>query len=159
MLREWRMALEDVPPGRAAVVCAMPGELAERIETTLAPAALQLRSIRPQLAVAFNAWRRRLPANDAWFVMLEEGWLSAVHLAHGTWDRVHAARLSRDAGVDLERMQAFGRLGADGRMFIEAPPWMRERFKRVHTGVEWLECEDEDAGPTHELSLLLRARA
>ncbi|HEX4152459.1 MAG TPA: hypothetical protein VHY75_09675 [Steroidobacteraceae bacterium] len=158
MLREWRIALEEAPPGRAAVVCAMPGALRAQIETALAPASLQLRSIQPQLAVAFNAWRGRLPADDAWFVKLEEGWLSAVHLAHGGWDRVHTARLSRDAGLDLERMQAFGRLGADGRMFIEAPAWMRERYGRMNTNLEWLEADGGDPGPTHEISLLLRAQ-
>ncbi len=161
IVSEWQVALEDVPPGQPSVVCAMPAELRSGLESTLAPARLRLRSVQPQPIVAFNAWRRRIPADDAWFVTLEDGWLCAVHLAHGTWDRVHTARLSSDgAGIELERMQAFGRMGAgSGRMFIEAPPWMRERLERSGSGPEWLEAQQGDPGMAYELGLLLRAPA
>jgi hypothetical protein len=162
IVSDWRMALEDAPPGRAAVTCAMPSDLKVALETTLESARLRLVSMQPQLVVAFNAWRLRLPPDNTWFVVLEEGWLSAVHLAGGAWDRVHTERLSKDSIVELERMQALGRLtgaGEGARMYVEAPPWMRERFKRIGSDLEWLESEAAATGPTHELNLLLRAHA
>jgi hypothetical protein len=112
------------------------------------------------MIVAFNAWRHRLPADDAWFVSVDDGSLSAVHLSDGAWDRVHTARLSPGWSVELERLQAFGRLtrgdGAPGRMFVDAPAWMR-RGAAASAGFEWL--EGDDGGQAHELALLRRAFA
>lgn len=163
VISDWHMAIEDAFPGRTSVTCAMPAALKSDLEMTLDSARLRLVSLQPQLVVAFNAWRSRLPPDNCWFVVLEEGWLSAVHLAQGAWDRAHAARLSKDSIVELERMQAFGRLtetgGVGARMFVEAPPWMRERFKRTGSDLEWLESGSADSGPTHEIGLLLQASA
>lgn len=160
---EWNVVLEDAPPGRISVACAMAEGLESALIAALSPARLKLVSMQPQLVVAFNAWRRRLPRDDAWFIALEDGWLSAVHLADGAWDRIHAARLSGEPRVELERLQAFGSLtraaGCVGRMFVEAPPWMRERAKRTGVGLEWLEAEDAGDAQAHELALLMRANA
>lgn len=158
---DWHVVLEDGPPGRSCVACAMPEALQGTLLAALAPARLKLVSMQPQLVVAYNAWRSRLPREDAWFVTLEEGWLSAVRLAKGTWDRVHTARLSGEPSVELDRLQAFGRLsraaGNNGRMFVEAPPGMRQRAKRIGTDFEWLEAGESTGPESHELALLMRA--
>jgi hypothetical protein len=158
---DWAVTLADTPPGHAYVACAMPATLRSALEETLAPARLTLLSLQPRLIVAFNAWRHRLPADDAWFVSMDDASLSAVHLSNGAWDRVHMARLSSDWTVELERLQAFGRLtradGAVGRMFVDAPAWMRR--DAASTGVEWLEEDAEDGARAHELALLHRMYA
>ena len=160
-LADWSVALEDRAPGRMSVACAMPAALKPALDDLLAPHGLKLTSMQPQLVVAYNAWRHQLPRDDAWFVTLEDGWLSAVHVARGAWDRVHMARLSNDPRIELERLQAFGRLtrAGGGRMFVEAPLWLRERAKRTGSDIEWLEADDANGGPPHELALLLRANA
>ncbi len=160
---DWAVTLADTPPGRAYVACAMPAALRSALEDTLAPARLTLVSLQPRLIVAFNAWRHRLPADDAWFVTVDDGSLSAAHLSGGAWDRVHMARLGADWGVELERLQAFGRLtrsgGAPGRMFVDAPGWMR-RAAPAGDGIEWLEEPGGDGGAqAHELALLQRMHA
>lgn len=151
----WAVTLADAPPGRAYVACAMPSSLRGALEEALAPAGLSLVSLQPHLVVAFNAWRRRLPADDAWFARVDEGWMSAVHLRRGAWDRVHVARLSPDWGVELERLVALGRLTrpseAPGRMLVDAPAWMR-RGVAPSSGIEWL--EEGDGEPARELALL-----
>jgi len=156
---DWAVTLADTPPGHSYVACAMPATLRSALEDTLAPARLALVSLQPQLIVAFNAWRHRLPADDTWFVSLDDGLLSAVHLSNGAWDRVHMARLSPDWSVELERLQAFGRLtraaGALGRMFVDAPAWMH-RGAAASDGLEWLEEDAGDGAQTHELALLER---
>lgn len=159
---DWAVTLADTPPGRAYVACAMPATLRGALDDTLAPAQLALASLQPLLVVAFNAWRHRLPADDAWFVSLDDGALSAVHLRGGAWDRVHMARLSPDWIVELERLLAFARLtraaGAAARMFVDAPVWMRGRAA-TGAGIEWLEEGDGDGGHAHELALLQRGYA
>lgn len=157
-ITDWHMVLEDAPPGCSCVACAMPDGLQASLLAVLAPARLQLKSMQAQLVVAYNAWRDRLPADDAWFVTLEDGWLSAVHLSHGAWDRVHTARLSGDPAIELARLQAFGRLTAGGRMFVEAPAGLRQRARRMGAEFEWLELDPaEETVQSHELALLTRS--
>ncbi len=157
---DWAVTLADTPPGRSRVACAMPAALRGALEDVLASAGLALVSLQPKLVVAFNAWRRRLPADDAWFVTVDEGSLCAVQLAGGTWERVHLARLSPDWNLELERLRAFARLtranGAQGRMFVDAPAWVRRDAGTV-PGIEWL--EGGAGADTHPLALLQRAHA
>ena len=156
----WAVTLADTPPGDSSVICAMPATLRSSLENALAPARLVLVSLQPRLIVAFNAWRHRLPADDAWFVSLDHGLLSAVHLSNGAWDRVHMARLSLDFRVELERLKAFSRLArtdsAPASMFVDAPAWMR-RGAAPSAGIEWL--EEGDGAQAHELALLQRMYA
>jgi hypothetical protein len=154
---DWEVTLADTPPGRPRVACAMPATLRSALQDALAPAHVDLVSLQPRLVVAFNAWRHRLPADDAWFVTLDAGWLSAAHLSDGAWDRVHMARLSPDWRVELERLQAFGRLtrvaGAPERIFVHAPDSMR-RDGAVSPGLEWLERRAGQRAEAHELAWL-----
>jgi hypothetical protein len=159
---DWAVTLADTPPGHSYVACAMPATFRSALEETLAPARLTLVSLQPQLIVVFNAWRHRLPADDTWFVSVDDGSLAAVHLSDGAWDRVHMARLSQDWSVELERLQAFARVtraaGALGRMFVDAPAWMR-RGAAASAGIEWLEGGAGDGSQAHELALLQRMYA
>jgi len=161
-LAEWNVTLSDPTPGRAYLACAMPGTLQAMLTDTLAPAGLTLKSLKPQLIVAFSAWRRKLPADDSWFVSMDEESLTAVRVVRGCWDRVHMARLSGDWTTELERLRTFGRLtraaGSSGRMFIDAPTWMRAGMPIVAEDFEWLE-HSTDAGEVHELALIQRAYA
>ena len=162
-LTDWAVTLADTPPGQAYVACAMPGQLKAALEDVLPQARLTLASLQPQLVVAFNAWRHRLPADDSWFVSLDDGSLSAVHLSNGAWDRVHMARLSTDWMVELERLHAFGKMtraaGAANRMFVDAPIWMRHNAMPSGTELEWLDADAGDVAQTHELALLHRVYA
>ena len=159
---DWAVTLADTPPGRPYVACAIPAALRSALEDTLAPARLSLVSLQPQLIVAFQAWRRRLPEDDAWFVRVDDGSLSALHLSHGAWDRVHLARLSADWSVELERLHALGRLtaaaGAPGRILVDAPAGMRRGAGSI-AGIEWLEEGAGDGAQAHELTLLQRMTA
>lgn len=156
----WDVALSDEPPGRPAVASAIPATLRAGLEEALAPARVALASLQPQLVAAFNAWRRLLPADDAWFVRVDEGALAAIHLSGGGWDRIHLARLGPDWQVELERLQAVARVtsaaGATGRTFVDAPAWMR-RAAALRPGIEWL--EEGDGARTHVRALLERMAA
>jgi hypothetical protein len=155
---DWALTLADAPPGRPAVACAMPPGFRAALEEALAPARLTLISLQPRLVVAFNTFRHRLPADDAWFVSLDDGSLSAAHVNEGAWDRVHMARLSADWTIELERLQAFGRLtGAACSIFVDAPAWMRKGASIA--GVEWLEDDAADASQGYELAFLHRTSA
>lgn len=152
-MADWSVTLADTPPGRPLVACAIPGTLRGALEAALAPARLALVSLRPQLVVAFEGWRHRLPAEDAWFVRVDDTSISAVHLDRGAWDHVHAARLAADWRLELQRLQAFARVMREhgpGRMYVDAPAWMR-RGAAATEGIEWLEgvgvAESQELAP------------
>lgn len=157
---DWHLSLSDTPPGRAYVACAMPLPLRTRLQDALAAAGLKLTSLQPQLVVAFNAWRRHLPADDAWFVSLDDGSLAAIHLSNGEWDRVLATRVSQDWTVELDRLQAFGRLHSQGNstvpMLVDAPSWMRHVHSQSTQALRWLEPDGSNAQIPYELALLRR---
>jgi hypothetical protein len=158
---DWTVTLAESPPGWPGVACAMAPAVRIGLEETLAAARIPLASLRPRLAVAFNAWRRCLPADDAWFVSVDDGSLSAAYLRRGAWERVHMARLPPDWSVELERLQALGRVSrARGAppMYVDAPAWMR-RGAAPGAGVEWLEQDAGEEPRSHELALLRRASA
>jgi hypothetical protein len=160
---DWSVSLADTPPGQPFVACAMPAPLKSGLEDTLVGAGFQLTSLQPQLIVAFNASRHQLPADDAWFVSLDEGSLAAVHLSKGAWDRVHMARLSQDWSIELDRLRAFGRLarpaGGSTRMLVDAPQWMRLAHRPSGEEFEWLEPDGSNAEISHQLALLQRVYA
>ncbi len=139
---DWSGAQADAPPGRSYVACAMPGTLPGTIREVLAPARLSLVTLKPRLVAAFEIWRHRIPADDAWFVCVDEGSLAAAHLSNGAWDRVHVTRPATEWQLELERLQAFDRTTrtarAPGRMLVEAPAWMRPAAA-ASPGIEWLE--------------------
>ncbi len=163
---DWAVALADTPPDRSYVACAMPGTIRSALEDALATARAPLVALQPRLIVAFNAWRHRLPSDGTWFVTVDGGALSAVHLSRGAWDRVHQARLSADWRLELERLQAFARLtraaGAPGRMFVDAPAAMR-RGAPPGDGIVWLEEEVGEGAAggaqAQEIDLLKRIHA
>ena len=155
---DWAVTLADSPPGLPSVACAMPAAFRPALEQALLPAKLELVSLQPQLIAAFNGWRYKLPADNAWFVTLDEWSLAAVHLSGGAWDRVHMARLPQDWSVELDRLLAFCRMtlagaAAPARVFVDAPHFMR-RGATGSEGLEWL--DDSDGRTTHELALLQR---
>jgi hypothetical protein len=158
---DWAVTLADAPPGRSYLACAIPATLRSALEDTLAPARLELVSLLPQLVAAFNAWRRRLPADDAWFVNVDHGSLSAVHLSQGSWDRVHMTRPSPDWSVELERLRALGTLtrtaGAPARMFVAAPA-RPSRGAPASEGIEWLEEGPGKGAPAQESAPAERVR-
>jgi hypothetical protein len=159
---DWAVTLADAPPGRPCVACAMPAALRGALEDTLAPARLRLASLQPRLVFAFNAWRHRLPQDGAWFVSVDDGLMSAVHLGEGAWDRVHRARLSADWSVELDRLLALGRLsraaGARVRILVDAPSWKR-RAASGSDGIEWLQAAAGDGARDDGLALLARMSA
>ena len=162
-LSDWSVALTDSPPGRAYVACAMPAQFKTELADVLSVGKLRLVSLQPQLVVAFNAWRQRMPADDAWFVSLDEGSLAAVHITRGVWDRVHMARLSAQWTLELERLRALGRLTRDRggleRILVDAPIGMRRVGSAALPDLEWLEATGEAGDGAHALALLQRGYA
>jgi hypothetical protein len=150
-VEQWTLGVSEYFPKAARIVSALPTQLLTALRERFAPHRLRLVSIQPQLIVAYNAWRPRLPLSGGWFVTIEEGSLAAIHWSGAGWDRVHSVRISDSWDAELRRLETFGRLAqgraAEGRIFIHAPPALRAAATGVYPGLEWL--DDERVAPAN----------
>jgi hypothetical protein len=162
VVTQWTVTLNEAPPGVPQVACAIPTDLLDTISRMTEPRGLRVISVQPQLIAAFNSWRGKLPRGGAWFVTLEEGSLAAAHIAGNGWDRVRAVRIGNDWEVELKRLQTFGRLASanaeEGRVYVDAPQWLREKAGAGEAAFEWLE-DDVRGGPNSRFALLQRMYA
>lgn len=156
----WYLTLSD-SHGNSTLVCAIATELLQSLKSCLQQAKLRTVSVQPQLVAAFNCWRDRLPDDGGWFVSLDQGSLAAAHLTPKGWDRVHSVRIGADWALELRRLSTFGRISMgdaqQGRVFVDAPLWLR---KLAHSADDGLEMLEENAGlPQTTLQKLVSLKA
>ncbi len=155
---DWQVALGESLPSRPFVASALPTALVAGLAELAAATGVPLLSVQPQLVVAYNRWRSRLP-DSGWLVTLDEGCLAAAQLAPHGWERVHTVRIGADWSAELRRLRAFGRLTAGAstqRVFVDAPRWLRAVALPVQEdGLEWLEDERPHRSALHNV---VRAR-
>jgi hypothetical protein len=114
--------------------------------------------LQPHLIVAYNGWRDKLTESAAWFASIDEGSLAALHLTDGRCDRVRSVRISDDWTIEMRRMQTMGRLAqdrpAEGRVYVDAPTWLRDGADKSNAALEWLEDDREPTNIADKVSLL-----
>lgn len=111
--RHWQVVCAERPPGVAAPVCAIEGELLSALRHLAAAQGCRLRSVRPLFAAAADHWRRKLPRGVTWFALLESRRLSLGLLRDRTWLAVHGDDLcAADPGETLAGLMARSALAA-----------------------------------------------
>jgi hypothetical protein len=143
MIDQWTICLSECKPLVPAIVSAVPSELLQELNDVFAQRKLRLISMQPQLIVAYNSWRDRLPDSAAWFASVDDGSLAAMHLTNGRCDRVRSVRISDDWTVEIRRIQTMGRLAQnradEGRVYVDAPAWLRSVADKSNAALEWLD--------------------
>lgn len=155
---QWTVSLSDNPPRTTTVISAIPTVLLDDLRTALSGHDLRLISLQPHLIVAYNSWREKMADATAWFASVDEGSLAAIHLSDGHCDKVRSVRISDDWSVEMRRMQTMGRLAKDrpdeGRVFVDAPMWLREAADPSNTALEWLVDDRAPQNIADKVSLL-----
>jgi hypothetical protein len=163
VVEQWSVALSDASPRAPRLISAIPAELLSEIKRIAASHDLRLRSIQPNLVVAYNLWRHRLPRAAAWFTTIDEGYLVALHVRDGQCDRVRSVRISDDWTVELGRIQTLGRLGrnrpAEGPVLVDAPQSVRTRATDRDAAVVWLRHGVAKGGTLARLAALRETHA
>ena len=154
---DWVVAVGDAPPSVPYLACAIPPALVQGVQDVLSAAKIVLHSLQPQMVVGFNAHRHSLPAGDSWFVSANGESLAAVHVRDGVCTQVYSVRVSSDVGLELERLRALAMLnvadGSETRLFVDAPPWVRDLGQQDSSALEWL-AGSETVSQPHEISVL-----
>jgi hypothetical protein len=157
------VTVADARPGRAQVACALPAQLVEELQMLLMRHRIPLKSLQPQLVSAYNHWRTRLPDSGAWFVSIEQGSLAAARLGGSNWDRVRSVRIGAEWGVELRRLQTFGRLAnaeaQHGRVYVDAPHALRIAAGTSGADLVWLDEEEIGESTVGRLEFLRRHQA
>ena len=163
VVSQWTVTLGESRPGRDQVACALPAGLIEELQLMLLRYRIPLKSLQPQLVSAYNHWRARLPESGAWFVSIEQGSLAAARLGGGNWDRVRSVRIGADWGVELRRLQTFGRLASaeaqQGRVYVDAPHALRIAAGTNNADLVWLDEPEIGEGTVGRLEFLRRHQA
>jgi hypothetical protein len=149
-VRGWETRLSCAPPETARVACSIPCELLAQILALSFKHSARICSLQPQLIVAYENWRHRLPAVGSWFVTVGDGTLAAARLGKDCWDRVYSVRIGPDWTRELKRLQTFGRLSArtagDSKVFVDAPQAWQEVAGPDGQDLVWL--QDDSAALT-----------
>lgn len=157
-MHEWTLALSAPVAGRAQVATALPTELVDGLRAIVTGNGCRLLSIEPQLVVAFNIARDRLPRHGCWFVSLDTGSLAAAHVTPHGWDRVHCVRLGENWAAELLRLRLLGRFSAgrasDECIYVKAPAWMRKMAGTNDNALEWLVETPQPGGSLERVSAL-----
>lgn len=162
VFEDWTIVLSESVPGSAQIASAMPTALLDQLRGVVEASRSRLLSVEPQLVVAFNIWRSRLP-QSGWFVSIDDGSLAAARLTPSGWDQVRSVRIGSNWSAELHRLRVFGRLASAGsgeqRVFVEAPLWLRKIAGDGDVGLEWLEEMDSPSATLGKLVELKRLYA
>ena len=88
---------------------------------------------------------------------------AAARLGGGNWDRVRSVRIGADWGVELRRLQTFGRLASaeaqHGRVYVDAPHALRIAAGSTGADLVWLDEEEVGESTVGRLEFLRRHQA
>lgn len=97
----WRLVWQPAPPGRPMAVCAIESAHLEDLQALLARHACRAVHLRPWLDVAWARRHGRLARVTGWYVLLEPGSASLMHLRRGRIELLRQRQIGEDAARDL----------------------------------------------------------
>jgi hypothetical protein len=147
---EWTVSVSEAIPGSPSIVSALPTALIEELASISAACRLKLISLQPHLIVAYNSWRKNLGKPTAWFALVDDGLLSAMHITDGRCDGIRSVRCSADWDVEMQRMQSMWRLArghkAAGPVYADVPLRLRKQVQPDNDDLVFL---DTRRAPQH----------
>lgn len=147
-LAGWRVVCASGAFGRARVACAVPQDLLDQLQRTLASKRHALDSVVPSFVLAWNRWRGKLTAGQLFGVAESDRLVMGRHGRTG-WDSLRMlACASTCESLTAAMRRELSLLGApgDGRVFVFAPG-MRGGDEPSDPSVEWVGLGAADEGP------------
>lgn len=123
----WELRVTYERAGVPRVACAMPTEFLTALSSRAEESGIDLVSIQPYLAAAFNQWRGQIDNRDLWLVVVEQGRLVLACFQQGDWHWLRSVRVGRRWMEDLpdlvlrEQHLAGIDLGPGGEVLVFCP--------------------------------------
>lgn len=141
-VQTWRVVHGQASPGHALPVCAADEALTDALRALQAERGLQVTSVAPYFALAFDHWRNRLPRRGVWFGVVEPQGLTLGLLISGQWGGLRTQRLAPDEAwpAALPSLQAQLALAAGQPYAVQWPVFMAGCVKApaAADGLSWL---------------------
>lgn len=102
----WRLAWQDMPPGRPIPVTTMDHDRMSTLEAVVRGNGLKLAGAAPWLVSAWRAHRRQLRGKSGWFALLEADRIVLARLRSGTLAAVRSASVAEDPSGSLAALLA-----------------------------------------------------
>lgn len=98
---DWDLRVTYERAGVPRVACAMPREFLDALSSRAEESGVDLVSVQPYLAAAFNQWRQQIDNRDLWLVVVEQGRLVLARFEGGKWRWLRSVRVGRRWMEDL----------------------------------------------------------
>ncbi len=133
---DWDIVIPESPYGQTVVACAVERAVLDQIRDT--SLASRFSNVRPYFSAAYESFRKEIDAENAVFVIVEEGLMTVGRIcersvvevdvlqAENAWPAVLVAWLSRTALLE----------GEPGPVFVACPPAWRGSAPQ-ETGADW----------------------
>jgi hypothetical protein len=92
----WNILPVAMPPGKTAPACAVDQALITALQSVCEEHGASLQLLAPYFSSAFDAWRRQLPGNAAWFGTVEADSCTLGLLQGGNWTALQTQRMFGD---------------------------------------------------------------
>ena len=119
----WAIRLSAGAIGAPTLASAVAKDFLESITHLFASSGIKLKSIQPYLMAVFNACRRKLTKEPAWFVLVEQGLFCIALLRGGQWHRIRLLKSGSwdEALLALEREALLCEEDAGREIYLYAP--------------------------------------
>lgn len=98
---DWDLRVTYERAGVPRVACAMPTDFLTALSSRAEESGVDLVSVQPYLAAAFNQWRQQIEDRDLWLVVAEQGRLVLARFETGRWRWLRSVRVGRRWMEDL----------------------------------------------------------
>lgn len=131
----WDIRLSPGKAGAPMLASAVDRRLPEALRAVFDKAGVTLKSIQPHLMDAYNACRRHIRGDCAWFGVVERGNLCLALLQRDRWSSLRSMRIGEDWQAELPQILDREAILADcaaakGEVFLWAPEFVAEDLSR-----------------------------
>ncbi len=86
----WEVMVSMAPPGRSRLACAVDRALMAQLRRACEGSGARLASVAPYFSSAFDHWQHSIPAEAAWFGVVEPQYITLGLLQRKNWVAVHS---------------------------------------------------------------------
>lgn len=112
-VQDWNILPAALAPGCTAPAAAVDSALIEALTQSCQAQGAQLQELSPYFSSAFDAWRRHIKGQAAWFGTVEADTLTLGLLRGGQWTALQTRRLNGDWRVPLPALMEHIALSCD----------------------------------------------
>lgn len=110
---DWKISVDDTPPAKPTIACAIDQSLFDAIENLAHQYQLSIRSVQPYIMTAFNRLYSSIKKASASFVIIEPTRIATLLLQDGVCQQIQIEKFNHDWQSNLEQTLTRNQLLSD----------------------------------------------